>query len=140
MSDEKKDVLDKWGKTVPIKKSDPEKSDWIYKAVGIDKSRKEQIRFDVRDYEGNSWLYSYSYITRILFTGNALISIVATDSIITLEGDNLQKLKPFLQDNQASYLQEFNSNRWTHPAKEDPIIRKIEILEPTIRTQKDEES
>lgn len=115
--------------TAPSREEQDEEQSNEYKAFGISATQDRQIRIDIRDRKGNSWFYSYSYITRIQCTGNQLISLIATDSIVTLEGENLNPLKRYFQNEMIVYVQEFNSQHWNKPEPGNPIINKIEIWE-----------
>lgn len=112
----------------PAKTEEDESSDG-YKAFGVSATQDRQLRIDIRDWKGNSWFYSYSYIIRIQCTGDQFISLVSTDSIVTLEGENLSSLKRYFQNELIVYVQEFNSQRWPAPDAGDPVISKIDIWE-----------
>ncbi len=101
-----------------------------YKAFGTyQASGHRELYIDVRDKNGDGYLVSYSYITRIKYTTDRLVSLVGTDFGITLEGQHLNKLIEPLHDEKVRYVQEFNSNRFDTPEDGEAVIEKITITE-----------
>ena len=101
-----------------------------YKAFGTyQASSHRELYIDVRDKNGDGYLVSYSYITRIKYTAGRLVSIVGTDFGITLEGRELNKLIEPLHDERIRYVQEFNDSRFNVPEDGDVVIEKITMVE-----------
>ena len=100
-----------------------------YKAYDDHYSSNREMYIDVRDKNGDGQLISYSYITRIKYTSDRLISIIGTDFGVTLEGRNLKKLIQPLHGERIRYIQEFNSSRFDTPEDGEAVIKKITIVE-----------
>lgn len=113
-----------------ILKDDPRFQDkQPYQAYGIDQSKNRQMRIDIRDKDGNGFLISYSYLTRIQYTGNEFLSLICTDCLVTLKGANLQLLRNLLHDEKIRYVQAYSQARFVEPKEGEPIIRDIAVFE-----------
>ena len=100
-----------------------------YTACGTNKTNTKQIFLNVIDKDGNGSMIAYSYITRMQYTGHQFISIISTDCIVTLKGENLSEVRDMLQGQKVQYLQEFNATRFKKPLDGKPFIKKITLLE-----------
>ncbi len=61
---------------------------------------------DVRRKDGSGEVIRYSHLIRLSYSTDRLLSLVATDCIITLEGAGLDSLRERLQRQEVAYLQE----------------------------------
>lgn len=94
-----------------------------YLAFNSSRVKHRQTRLDIRRRDGTGSIIYYGYIATIEYTGNENISLIYQDSVFTLTGKNLKKLREALQDERVRYVQEALINTQVEPGQ--PIIESI---------------
>ncbi len=72
----------------------------------------------------------YTYLMRVIATGQEFLALMCTDSVYTLTGQNLHKLLPLLREHRIRFLQAFQPQKHAPlPANDDePVIDSISML------------
>jgi len=101
----------------------------LYKAYGGDQSKDRQINLEIREKNGNGFLIPYGQITLIKYTSYQFISLFCAGYICNIEGKQLDKIIPLLQDSRVRYIQEFDKNRFIEVENGEAVIEKISFEE-----------
>lgn len=96
-----------------------------YKAWGRDKPKNRTTKIRIEYNNGEVQNIAKSYTTGELYGANC-ISLVQTDYIITLEGENLLPLMELLQLEEVLSLHEFDAARHELPPPGEAVIHSIQ--------------
>ena len=91
-------------------------------------NRGQAIKLEFRLKSGDAEQFEYSYLTRTSFnfpTGKIIMKFM--DVIVTIEGNNLIRLKNELRHNKIEWVQEAESE-FGNINSESVLIKKIELL------------
>ena len=97
-----------------------------YQAAKVDPAKSRQSRLRIHYLDGMISLASYSYLTECVSTSEAYLSLIFTNSVITLHGNGLTQLIELLQDERIRSLHCFHAGKHSAPAEGQPIITAIE--------------
>lgn len=100
----------------------PEKSEYQpFKSSGTNQKRLKCIRAD-----GSASFLSYQFLIRfILASPDTILTLIFSDVIITLEGENLGQLAEHLQEEKIKSIACFNPEIHDRPDADTPCITAI---------------
>lgn len=97
-----------------------------YKAYGVDAPQRRPTLVAFHYGDGRIGLMQKSFLTEVLLTSHQHVSLIYTNCIITLEGQNLDQLLDLFQDEKILSLHCFNPKLYDKPADGEILITKIE--------------
>ena len=97
-----------------------------YKAYGVDAPQRRSTLVAFHYGDGRIGLMQKSFLTEVLLTSHQHVSLIYTNCIITLEGQNLDQLLELFQDEKILSLHCFNPKIHDKPAEGEILITKIE--------------
>lgn len=114
----------------------PEKQDEEprgYQAYGLTVSRQAamlDLRWWTARNHAQGEIISYSYLVKMLYTGDDYLSLVTSSSVIAIEGKNLGELRRRIAAREVEFVQMFNPNVWDAPEEGAPIVTSIQTYDP----------
>jgi hypothetical protein len=101
--------------------------DGKYKAFATARDSKHQARIRVHYPSGNSEIYSYGDMKRIIISPPKIITLVFTGFTVTIEGKNLENDIGNLQDEKVRHVRIYDKKKYPdQPDDDTAIITKIE--------------
>lgn len=97
-----------------------------YKAYGVDAPQRRPTLVAIHYGDGRIGLMQKSFLTEVLLTSHQHVSLIYTNSVITLEGQNLHLLLDLFQDEKILSLHCFNAKLHDKPTEEEILITRIE--------------
>lgn len=97
-----------------------------YRAYGVDAPQRRPTLVAIHYGDGQIGLMQKSFMTEALLTSHQHLSLIYTNCVITLEGQNLHLLLELLQDEKILSLHCFNPKLYDKPAEGEILITRIE--------------
>ncbi len=94
-----------------------------YTAISL--ARNTQSRFIIAFDNDTDLMLPYANLLRAMRTGSTKISLVFSDTVITLIGKNLPRILPALREGRVQTITCFNPNTHTPPPSSDPFITEV---------------
>lgn len=128
MSDDNPTIVGKYTRRLEVvggmeHKADPR----AYRAYGIDKPNNKTARIRIEYNNADRMIDSptKSYLTEVRYSAGRYLALIFTGSAFLLEGENLDELSEYLDNNEIKSLHVFNPKLHDKPAEGEPIITRI---------------
>ena len=100
------------------------------------------VRLQIRPANGPTWSPYYMNLQAVAYDGDFGTNFVLMFGIITVRvrGQNLCPMITALEMGTAAFIQEFDSDRWTKPGPNEPLIEWMEIEQHGPKSESNEPS
>ncbi|MGG5812390.1 hypothetical protein [Falsiroseomonas sp. CW058] len=80
---------------------------------------------ELRFGEEECWVLFRHFLKRVEASGDSLLTLICTDSVVTISGQGLRELRRLLRAGKLDFVQEYDARRFAPLKPDQPVVENI---------------